>query len=113
MACIGAKEGGGFKLNYRFRWYRDSKAFDSKDERNWYKGEADDLQKGIETVRLIAQAMKAKGGGKLWELLRGNLSTRDFMDLLLHQPFAHAKQMTKAEYEAEYGQEGPCPAPGG
>jgi hypothetical protein len=47
--------------------------------------------------------MQTMGAGKMHELLRGNLSTHDFTDLLLHQPYVHAKEMTQAEYEAEHG----------
>ncbi len=91
-------------ITYRFRWYRDEHAFDSKDVRQWWNVEADGgLAKGIESMRFIVHKLKEIGAGKVTELLKGNLSTRDFVALLRHQTFAHSKTVTQAEYEAEYG----------
>jgi hypothetical protein len=104
MACIEALEGNRFRLTYRFRWYRDGEVWDSKDERNWFSGVlSGDFPEGIETIRLAVQKLQAHGAGKAFELLRGNLSTRDYMDLFMHQEFVHAKTLTKEQYEAEYG----------
>jgi hypothetical protein len=103
MACLNALENGRFHLTYRFRYYHDKDVWDSKDKKNWYSGETDDLEKGIAVVRLVAESVKENGLGEVTELLRGNLTARDFMRLLMAQPFAHTKKMSLTEYEAEYG----------
>jgi hypothetical protein len=108
LACIeSAEEEGRFKLTYRFRYYVDKKAWDSEDRKSWYEMTAADMAKGIETVRMLAEVIKmrakAEGAGEMWELLRGTGSMKSFMAQFAALPFAHMKQLTKAEYEAEYG----------
>jgi hypothetical protein len=100
MATIDALDGGRCRLTYRFRYNRDSKVWDSEDEKSWHQGEADDLAQGIECVREIIRQMKGKGAGKATELMRGNLSTRDYVQLLMHQTFVHAKEVSKEEWES-------------
>ncbi len=104
LAGLEALDGGRIRLTYRFRWYKDRKAWDSKDVRNWMRAEASsDVAKGMEIARVMVRKMQEIGAGQVTELLRGNLSTRDFFDLYRHQTFVHSKTMTKEEYEAERG----------
>jgi hypothetical protein len=49
MAGLQALDGGRFKLQYRFRYYKDSKAFGSDDKKNWYSGEGDDYGSAVRT----------------------------------------------------------------
>jgi hypothetical protein len=36
LAIVLRDPPGEWRATYRFRWYRDDKTFDSKDERSWY-----------------------------------------------------------------------------
>jgi hypothetical protein len=100
MMTIDRTPAGAAKIIYRFRYYEDDKAFDSKDRKNWYQATHPDFDRAMEGCRVIAATIrKLPGAGKQVELLRGNLSTRDFMDLLIHQEFAHTKKVSKEEYE--------------
>jgi hypothetical protein len=51
MACI-RKANGKWRLDYRFRYHKDDKAFDSKDEKSWYSAEPKDGngEKGLEDL---------------------------------------------------------------
>jgi hypothetical protein len=100
---LDALEDGRFRITHRFRWYSDTSLFDSQDRREKFVGYCATAEKGIDIVREMGRVMQSKGAGKMTELLRGNLSIEDFVALLEHQPFAHTKRMTQAEYEAEYG----------
>lgn len=95
MAHIEEADGGRFKLLYRFRYYRDSDVWDSKDEKHWYRMEAADLAKGIETLSKLAQGLKEKSGGELWELKRGSGTLDEFAMQLKSLPFAHSKFVPK------------------
>jgi hypothetical protein len=108
MAAIEALDDGRFRLEYRFRYDRDRDAFESQDAKKWYRVEAEDLAQGIEAVRRIISLMKLRmQAGRSYELLRGNLSTRDFMDLLMCQSFVHTKQVSEEEYKRHLAQQAP------
>lgn len=67
------KEDGKPCLVYRFRYYVDDKSFDSDDEKNWYKmepkdGDAD-LDKLIETTRMVAGLTAARADSEVYELM--------------------------------------------
>jgi hypothetical protein len=105
MGAINTMPDGIIKLTYRLRWYRDDKPWDSKDRKQWFTGYSKDdhnPQTAIDAMRKVIEDLGSITGmvRKVHELLRGDLSTRDFMDLLLHQEFAHAKHVSQAEYEA-------------
>lgn len=36
LACVLKQEGEDWRAVYRFRWYRDGKAFDSDDVKSWF-----------------------------------------------------------------------------
>jgi len=78
-------------LEYRFRYYVDDKSFDSADEKNWYRmqptGPAD-LNKLVETVRVIAGLTAARGKSEVYELMMENFDNFD----------AFAKEFQKAEF---------------
>ena len=70
-------EDGKACLVYRFRYHVDDKAFDSKDEKNWYRmepasAEEGDLDKLLEVVRSIAGLMAVKGDTQVYEIMMEN-----------------------------------------
>jgi hypothetical protein len=97
MAGLQALDGGRFKLQYRFRYYKDDKAFDSDDKKNWYSGEGDDYGSAVRTLRMVAEALKQQAKGEMWEVLRGDGTVNDFMDKFMKLPFVHAKKAFEAK----------------
>jgi major membrane immunogen (membrane-anchored lipoprotein) len=100
MGHIEAQDGGRVKVLYRFRYYKGPEIWDSKDVRNWYSAEADDLTKAVEVMRVVTQKLKASGGGESWEVLRGSGSVNQFFEEFKRLPFVHVKKVSKDEYEA-------------
>lgn len=94
-----------FQLTYRFRWYRGPGVFDdSKDEKNWWRMEADNIAKGVDVMHAAASVMAdrakrsgEKGIGEMWELLRGTGTVEQFMKQLLKLPFIHHKKVSAEE----------------
>lgn len=90
------------EIMWRFRYYRDEKAWDSKDKKHWYRavGPRQKQEEVISHIRMVCQASALRAGSHAedyYELLRGSMSVREFMELLGKQPFAHTKQVTEAE----------------
>ena len=90
---------GGYLMIYRFRFYRDEKIFNSDDERSGGEVRSPELAKLIACCRMMLGVHKARGS-KTYELLRGTDSTDEFTKRLLAAPFAHARQVSKEEYES-------------
>ena len=111
LAAIETLADGRIKLTYRLRWYRDEKTWESKDRKDWYEGVTDlTLDEVIAAVRNATDGLKQATGrvGKIYELIRGNRSPREFFDLFMQMPFAHAKRVSEAEYQAmQAGKEHP------
>lgn len=100
MAGLTQCPDGSFMLTYRFRRYAGPEVWDSKDEKSWYTAKCATLQPLMDTTRELIRAMKTIGGvGQTYEFLRGDKSTREFLEELSKQPFAHTKQVSKAEFE--------------
>lgn len=83
-------------LIYRFRYHVDDKAFDSDDEKNWYrlapKG-AGGVDKLVETVRFIAGSMAAGADTEVYELMREDFGdTGAFMEEFRKAPFVTWKE---------------------
>lgn len=95
IAAIDEAPGGGFTAQYRFRWYRDDKDFDSADEKNWWTIKGDDLQEALGLVRKIACEMVAMGAGPMYELTRApGDKLEDFLARFQRLPFAKARTET-------------------
>ena len=68
MAYLGkSKDGQRLRLEYRFRYYKDDLAFDSKDVKNWYEGEMGDasaqsLERAVATINKIVELCKIQYG---------------------------------------------------
>lgn len=92
-------DGGAYRLIYRFRWYRDKKTFDSADERSGGEVHSADLEKLLTCCRLMLKCHGARGSST-YELLRGADTVEQFMQRVIHAPFAHVKQVSKEEYES-------------
>lgn len=93
-------DGGGCKLECRFRWYKGSEIWDSKDEKNWYTVTGGSgTAKMIDNTRSMIAAMKVRGAGRSWELLRGAESLEDFFQKFVALPFVHARKAEPGEIE--------------
>jgi hypothetical protein len=79
-----------YQMKFRFRYYKDDKAFDSKDERSSYVTTADCTKAyALATVRHLGNEMLAHGArGPLDELLMVNGDTRRFARELQDKPWA-------------------------
>lgn len=89
-----------YELDYRFRYYEDDKAFDSKDRKSWYKAEVTATRHfAIVSIRTVANEMhKAGATGEVYELINeGDFDA--FSKKFLDAPFAYARAATKEEAE--------------
>jgi len=87
--CAIYQEGKLVKGSYRFRYYRDDKAFGSKDKKTW----ADictetNKEVALRDIRDVAQKLCSTMDGELTELIRGEESLEDFQAELFKQDFA-------------------------
>ena len=81
-----------YELVYRFRYYKDDKAFDSEDKKNWYSGTLTGTRSYVlAAMREVAGTMESVAKGKLYELVNedGDVSKlmRKFQDL----PFVYMR----------------------
>jgi hypothetical protein len=87
-----------YEFKYRFRYYKDEHAFDSKDRRNWYEGSIYGTRSFV--IAGIRQAAKTllQSGESYYELLNdGDIDAffRRFQDA----PFVFARMETKVHRE--------------
>jgi hypothetical protein len=101
MAVVNrAPEGRRFRIAYRFRWYRDRKAWDSKDVRRRYatvvtnETEGSMISKMREMWTVFASLASVKLGADAagWELIRGGLTVAEFVDRLATMPGISTKR---------------------
>lgn len=95
----------GMLLKYRFRYYKDNKAFDSQDEKSGYTvthpGQSPEvIQTLIQTVRDLIAHLKITDATDSWELLRGTSTTGQFTEQFLALPFVHQRLATPEEVVA-------------
>lgn len=83
-----------YELVYRFRYYKDTKAFDSEDEKSWYSVTVTghDKQYVIESVRALVNILAEAAGSKdkPVEFLNTD-GVEDFMNRFMAAPFVSAK----------------------
>jgi hypothetical protein len=90
LAHVEKLPDGHVQLLYRFRWYKDDKDFESKDDRNWYRfktkkpGESPDEL--VAAVRKIFERLAKGAGHEAWELMRGERTPEELADLMLTMP---------------------------
>lgn len=100
LAHLGRDEQGLLVLDYRFRWYRDGKVWDSQDTKNWYRVKAkaasepveeliDLIRKMWEGLTSLCSAERAAG----WEILRGGRTVEEFTDLLTSMAGTHTQHL--------------------
>ena len=97
LASLNKLPDGSFRLLYRFRYYRDDKAFDSEDVKNWYEGILSPDHEEI-VVHKVSQTIKTMcqiGGRDLCEHLRGNKDLKTYMDEFAKLPFVHVQKIDK------------------
>lgn len=100
MGSLDREPENKYTLLYRFRYYKDELAHDSKDVRNWYKVEIasePDEKVVIEKTRSIFGMLANYAGDRLQECLRGNLDTQSFMEVFEAMPFVHKRQANEQE----------------
>lgn len=102
-----SRDGTAFRLLFRFRYYKDDKAWDSKDEKSWHEVRITERTEAqvIEVVRAINKRMFALGAIEQWEVLRGTRTPEEFAHEWLRLPFNEGRVMTEQEYQREYGPE--------
>lgn len=83
---------------YRFRYYRDAKAFDSEDVKSWYdlkpppgatECTVDALISAFDGMIALANAQLP--GGKVYRLIRGEHSLEEFADMFTQLPFVRTQ----------------------
>ena len=84
-----------YELTYRFRYYKDDKAFDSDDKRNWYEGICTGTRSYVTAaIRATAKALEETADGDLYELLNDHgydQFIREFQDM----PFVFMRMLDK------------------
>lgn len=77
---------------YRFRYYKDDKAFDSDDTKNWYtlSSEYDrDKETSLENMRELSEKISEEFGNHYIEFLKGEKLPEDFLHEILKEDFTH------------------------
>jgi hypothetical protein len=94
-----------YELTYRFRYHKDDKSFDSKDEKHWYEGTVSGTRNYVTmTIRSLAKEMRDRSGHYdrySYELLNdGDLDA--FMRKWQDAPFVFGRM------ESPSGEDTPC-----
>lgn len=97
-------DGKSFHLEYRFRYYEDDKAWDSKDRKNWYAGDlhGESEEQVLEKANSVFQTMCDVAQGEIYRHQRKpGQSTESYFEEFTKLPFVHGKKMTKEEAVAQ------------
>jgi hypothetical protein len=82
-----------YKLTYRFRYYKDDKAYDSEDKKNWYEGEVTGTRAYVvASIRSVARELERRADGKLYEIMNESGDMQEFMRKFADMPFAYVRQ---------------------
>lgn len=101
--AILSKEADRFVLQYRFRWYQDDKiGAESQDKRNFYlvkmNPEITDPLEAIKHAREIYDLTRSKMEScHSWELLRGERSWDEYIELMGTMPGMYMKTISEKE----------------
>lgn len=108
--CAINRTGGGWEVNYRFRYYCDDSGDPwAEDKKNWFRititKEHSTEESVIEQLNVMFELLKAKSKGKeAHALFRGTGSFQLFMEEFQALPFVHSK-MASEEERAELEQQ--------
>ena len=101
LGHLGTDAEGKPSFIYRFRWYKDGKVFeDSMDVKRWFAvtpkaGTTPTVEHMLEVARFSYNQLREKAGTtEGWELLRGERTAGEFMDVLRSLPGMHTKTET-------------------
>ena len=93
LAAIHKLDDGQYKMIYRHRYYRDDKAHDSEDEKNWYAGTGD-LETLLKAVRIAKKSSELFfGPTEMVSLTRDGRSFEEFMEEFQALPFVHTEKL--------------------
>jgi hypothetical protein len=97
-AATELEPGRLYQLDYRFRYHKDDKFFDSKDEKNWYTMTVHSTREHvIALIRRVANSLLGVGAdGPLTEVLNEG-TQEEFMEKFMHLPFVQARPATAKE----------------
>jgi hypothetical protein len=89
-----------YELTYRLRYYKDDKAFDSNDKKNWYGGTVTGTRNYIIlSMRKVADMLASVSKAKVYEVVNDkglDQFLRDFQD----QPYAFARMVVAGGADA-------------
>ena len=79
-------------MRYRFRWYKDRKAFDSDDVKNWYVAKTEhSASEALATMDMVANFIAAPYGATVDRIfVQGD--ARKALELLSKRPWAHVRR---------------------
>jgi hypothetical protein len=105
-----SRDGDNFVWLFRFRYYKDDKTWNSKDEKSWHEVRIRDRTEAqvIEMVRDINCRMFSLGAIEQWEMLRGTRTPEEFVREWARMPFNHGIELTMEQYE-QYERDGTLP----
>jgi hypothetical protein len=95
MATLWKDAEGPWRCDYRFRYYKDDKSFDSEDEKNWYAFAAPDdwtKERAVAFLKSMADQLVEKGFGSELSWLTPDSDNPDLiLHLLSQQKWANVK----------------------
>jgi hypothetical protein len=97
LAVVLRDPPGEWRAKYRFRWYRDNKAHNSKDERSWYNVTRNDGSTGSrdELVEMFEQLMVVHTQHWQTRISRVHVDAvgGEAVEVLAKQPWANQKAL--------------------
>jgi len=91
LGSIKRNDDGTYTMNYRHRYYKDDKIFDSEDEKSWYKA-TDTLEKLLDCVEITKDSATRFFGAdniRITSLLKEGKTFDEFMAEFHMLPFVH------------------------
>ncbi len=90
--AVWRDEGGDWRGAYRFRYYRDAKVIDSKDEKSWYAvlfPPQTKEQVVVSALQLVADMVAKDHGGEIHKVLLRTSNTQKILEMLKREPWFH------------------------
>lgn len=97
--CHIAHTDDGILLQYRFRYYIDDKAHDSKDEKRWFEAllKSASEAEAIASCQIVAKKLAEISNTEIVEMIKGSKTVEEFTEELTNQPFASKREMSAEE----------------
>ena len=113
MGGLSRRADGGFTFLWRTRHRVDDKVWGSEDRKSWAEAKTRaSEQQALHSVRMVvASLMSEDGGEESYEVLVGDKTPEEVSAAIAALPMAHQREMSEAEYRAEYGADAPMPKP--